>query len=359
VIDNPAASTIISAQEAESLLYHLVSINSPSAQEARASEYLVSWMTEHGFEAFVDEAGNAVGIRGQGAHEIVLLGHMDTVPGEIPIRIEGRNLYGRGTVDAKGALAAFVLAACQIEPPSGTRLIVIGATEEESATSRGARHVLSRYKPSACFIGEPSRWDRITLGYKGRLLVDWSWSGALAHSAGPVPTPAEQAVDYWSQIQDFTQTFNKNRERSFSKLDLSLRGINTENNGTHGSAQMHLGLRLPTDLKPEQAQRRLRAQSNGAKLSFYGGEQAYVGDKNTHLVRALMRAIRAQGGNPRFVLKTGTSDMNVVGPVWNCPIAAYGPGDSRLDHTPEEHVNLDEFHRSVAVLVGALIDLMH
>jgi LysW-gamma-L-lysine carboxypeptidase len=46
--------------------------------------------------------------------------------------------------------------------------------------------------------------------------------------------------------------------------------------------------------------------------------------------------------------------MNVVGPVWDCPIVAYGPGDSRLDHTAEEHIRIDEYRRSISVLARAL-----
>ena len=65
-------------------------------------------------------------------------------------------------------------------------------------------------------------------------------------------------------------------------------------------------------------------------------------------------AIRAEGGSPRFVHKTGTSDMNVVGPAWGCPILAYGPGDSSLDHTPEEHIDLAEWARGVRVLAQVL-----
>ena len=49
--------------------------------------------------------------------------------------------------------------------------------------------------------------------------------------------------------------------------------------------------------------------------------------------------------------------MNVVGPRWNCPIVAYGPGDSALDHTPNEHLNLDEYGRAVRVLTQALTRL--
>ena len=57
-------------------------------------------------EAHVDEVGNAVGVRGSGAREVLLLGHIDTVPGVIPVRVADGVLHGRGTVDAKGPFAA-------------------------------------------------------------------------------------------------------------------------------------------------------------------------------------------------------------------------------------------------------------
>ena len=46
--------------------------------------------------------------------------------------------------------------------------------------------------------------------------------------------------------------------------------------------------------------------------------------------------------------------MNVVGPIWQCPIVAYGPGDSQLDHTPDEHVVIAEYERAIAVLQTVL-----
>ena len=69
-------------------------------------------------------------------------------------------------------------------------------------------------------------------------------------------------------------------------------------------------------------------------------------------------SIRQAGGEPRFKVKTGTSDMNVVAARWRCPIVAYGPGDSCLDHTPHEHLSLEEFARSVDVLEGVLRSLL-
>jgi LysW-gamma-L-lysine carboxypeptidase len=71
-------------------------------------------------------------------------------------------------------------------------------------------------------------------------------------------------------------------------------------------------------------------------------------------VRALLRAIRAGGGTPGFKLKTGTCDMNVLGPVWRCSMVAYGPGDSALDHTPNERIDIGELLRAVEVLAQGL-----
>ncbi|HXV44652.1 MAG TPA: M20/M25/M40 family metallo-hydrolase, partial [Anaerolineae bacterium] len=77
------------------------------------------------------------------------------------------------------------------------------------------------------------------------------------------------------------------------------------------------------------------------------------------LVRAFLQTIRAAGGAPRFVVKTGTADMNVVAPYWpNTPIVAYGPGDSSLDHTPDEHIDLNEYLRAIEVLREVLVKLM-
>jgi LysW-gamma-L-lysine carboxypeptidase len=116
---------------------------------------------------------------------------------------------------------------------------------------------------------------------------------------------------------------------------------------------MTIGLRLPLGVNPDELASQL-TPDNGATLRTYSGEHAFAADKDNTLTRALRGAIRAFGGQPRFVYKTGTADMNVVGPVWKCPIVAYGPGDSALDHTPDEHIDLDEYLRAIDVLTHVL-----
>src|SRR6185369_9604370 len=124
----------------------------------------------------IDTAGNAYGIRGatSAPNTLILLGHIDTFPGEIAVRVENEQLYGRGSVDAKGALCTFAEAAAQAQIPEGWRIIVAGAVEEETASSKGAHYISDHLKPTYCIIGEPSSSNRITLGYKGRILVEYT-----------------------------------------------------------------------------------------------------------------------------------------------------------------------------------------
>ena len=84
---------------------------------------------------------------------------------------------------------------------------------------------------------------------------------------------------------------------------------------------------------------------------------AWTCEKNSPLVRAFLGGIRAQGGMPAFVYKTGTADLNIVAPVWGCPALVYGPGDSALDHTPTEQLPLADYLQAVAVLQHALKEI--
>jgi [amino group carrier protein]-lysine/ornithine hydrolase len=120
------------------LLEEMLAIPSPSTQERALGQWLVSRMRSMGFAARRDEAGNVVGFWGSGPKEVLLLGHIDTVPGFIPVRREGDRLYGRGAVDAKGPLAAAIKAVSRQPVGTGVRFTIIGAVEEEGS-SRGAK----------------------------------------------------------------------------------------------------------------------------------------------------------------------------------------------------------------------------
>ncbi len=325
-------------------------------------EWLVTRMRSLGYEGtFVDEAGNAVGVMGKGTKQVVLLGHIDTVPGKINVEQIGNLLYGRGTADAKGPLACFVDAVAQVGVKDGWQFVVIGAVEEER-DSEGARFVASQYKPDFAIIGEPNQWDRIALGYKGSAWANVTVKRGQAHTASGEETAAEAAVEAWLKIKAYVDSFNADKPRAFDKLLLTLRGMESDSNDFEQWARLKVGVRLPVVVSPEdwyaklneisdshlQGDCHLTVEPTGFAIPAWGCE------KNTQLVRSFLSGIRSQGGEPRFVYKTGTADLNIVAPVWKCPAVVYGPGDSALDHTPNEHIDLEEYAKAVTVLSEAL-----
>jgi LysW-gamma-L-lysine carboxypeptidase len=346
-----------------STLIGLVSQYSPSGQEHSAVEWLVVRMKSLGYDdAFVDEAGNAVGVIGKGTRQVVLLGHIDTVPGEIPVRVEDGVLYGRGSVDAKGPLASFVDAVAKVGAKAGWQFVVIGAIEEER-NSEGARFVATQYKPDFAIIGEPNQWDRMALGYKGSAWANVMVKRGQAHTASGEETAAEAAVEVWLRIKAYVDSFNADKPKVFDKLLLTLRGMESDSNDFEQWARLKVGVRLPVEVSPEDWYTRLNetlkvfetfrvlVEPIGFAIPAWGCE------KNTQLVRSFLSGIRSQGGEPRFVYKTGTADLNIVAPVWKCPVVVYGPGDSALDHTPNEHINLDDYQKAVDVLTAVLLSL--
>ncbi|MDE2690053.1 MAG: M20/M25/M40 family metallo-hydrolase [Acidobacteriota bacterium] len=388
------------------LVQGLVAVPSLSRHEAAASGWLSEQMAARGLErCHVDGALNAVGELGDPAASrlVVLLGHIDTVPGNIPVRIEDDGsphgvLHGRGSVDAKGPLASFVAAAARLggdwARAHDLRVIVAGATEEEAATSRGAHFLLKRLNgrdepaPDFCIIGEPSHWHRVTLGYKGRLLIDLMARRPSSHTAGPEVGVGITAFDLWRRLEQVAERHGG--RTPFERVLPSLRSIGTTSDGLYDTVRADYGLRLPvdfdvsalveeltdwfggaaadidgplfSDLDPERGTGTIRCEQGhaGLELSLRGYEIGVRADRHSPLVRAFLAAIRAVGGPqvaPKFVVKTGTCDMNIVWPVWRCPILAYGPGDSTLDHTPNEHLDLNEYLLAVDTVELALRNL--
>jgi LysW-gamma-L-lysine carboxypeptidase len=338
-------------------LVGLVSQYSPSGQERGAVEWLVERMRSLGYDsAYADQAGNAVGVMGKGSKQVILLGHIDTVPGKIDVEQDGDLLYGRGSVDAKGPLACFVDALAQVGAREDWQFIVIGAVEEER-DSEGARFIVDQYKPSLLIVGEPNHWDRVALGYKGSAWVNITIKHPQAHTASGEETAAEAAVDVWLKIKTYVDSFNADKPRAFDKLLITLRGMESDSNDFEQWARLKVGVRLPVDVSPESWYTKLNeitgeCHSLVEPIGF--AVTAWRCEKNTSLVRAFLSGIRSQGGEPRFVYKTGTADLNIVAPVWKCPAVVYGPGNSALDHTPNEHIRLQDYEKAVRVLSHVL-----
>jgi len=329
----------------------MVNIYSPTGSEAPLVSFLVKWARNHGFESHVDSAGNFIAQKGTGA-DVLLVGHVDTVPGELPVRIEHNILYGRGAVDAKASLAAFLEAASSIIPCN--RLVVVGVVDEEGS-SRGAHHLLTEYNPASIIIGEPSGWDSLTLGYKGKFHITYEDTREKTHSSLENISCIEQAMVFVTTLRAWCNSYNEGKSM-FYRLGMHVATFHSDTDGFSDAVLMTIIFRIPPGFQKNIFTSFIESRKGSAHLQYSSYEPPVKASKTNHLVSAFLRAIRSLNGKTTFKVKSGTSDMNIL-QAFRVPILAYGPGDSRYDHTPHEHISLIEFETSVAVLQKVLAGL--
>jgi len=347
------------------LLVKLVGIPSVTGEERACAEQLVTFFEERGREAWIDEMGN---VRAPADDGVLLTSHIDTVPGDIPVTVESRPtaevgwggsdepeadtlevLWGRGSVDAKGCLASMAVVAVR------TGASFLGVVGEE-VDSRGSRHVIEARdgEPDAVINGEPSGWDGITLGYRGLLAGRYVATSESGHSSRPENNAIQDAIAWWSAIEEefATDEWQPVFERVTPK-PTDIQGGLTDD-GLSVEATMDVQLRIPPSMSTEEVIEISDGHLDVAnRVTWYDRVEPVMQSPRTPVARAFRAAIRDSGGDPRLLRKTGTSDMNVFADHWDCPMVTYGPGDSDLDHAPNEHLPLAEYDKSVAVLEAA------
>jgi LysW-gamma-L-lysine carboxypeptidase len=339
---------------AAGLLRGMLEIPSSSYQERALADYLAVAMAHLGFQAHIDGVGNVIGVIERGAGPtLMLLGHLDTVPGQLPVRSEDGKLYGRGAVDAKGPLAAMICAAASAADFPG-RIVVIGVVEEETPRSRGAMAIRAAHdRPDVLIIGEPSGWSSVVLGYKGRLDLRYTVKCPATHPSNPVPKASELAIGCWATLVDL---LGPNASHGvFDQPGATLDRINADLT----TATVDLSVRIPPGFDVDMLVCALRDRLPAGDLEVLNSVAACRVGRADPAVRALVSGIRRLHAQPRLVVKTATSDMNTLAEVWDIPMATYGPGDSRLDHADDEHIVLSDYLRGIDVLSIAISELAH
>lgn len=328
---------------------------SPSHHEQAFSRALAERLEQRGWRAHVDEVGNTVASLGDGDTCVALLGHIDTVPGEVPVRLEGSRLFGRGAVDAKGALAAFVEAVELLEDAerAGKRFLLLGCVEEEVAITRGALHVRERYRPDFVVNGEPSGAHAVTVGYKGLVRLELEHRASRRHTASrDYRASAEHVIEAWNVLRRRCDGWNEGR--TLFEQDLpSLTDFHTGVEDAEEWARAHVSIRTGPSSETDALLASLGGVP-GVSVRTVSRKDAVNAGGNDALTRAFKQALRERGVRPTLRLKTGTSDWNTVASAWAVPTVAYGPGDSSLDHTPHEHIDLAEYEEGVSVLARVL-----
>ena len=341
------------------LLAELVATQSHSGDEAAVAALLHTFFEQHDRDAFIDAAGN---LRAPADDSVLLTSHMDTVPGGPEVRVvegdeglavDGAVLHGRGCVDATGPLAAMAVAAVE------AGVSFAGVVQEET-DSAGARHLLAdRAAPDAVINGEPSGWDAVTLGYRGLVAGTYTVETPSGHSSRPEPNAIDHAAEWWQTVREAVEDDSAGESGVFDSVTATATAFDggLSDDGDTVEATVDAQFRVPPGKTPGAVRESVEAATVEGSLGWTDEIPPLLGDPRSSVAAALRAGIRATGGEPTHLRKSGTADANLYADGWDVPVATYGPGNSSLDHAPDERLPLEAFDRSIAALTTACTQL--
>lgn len=312
---------------ASELLVKMVETYSPTGQETDLAGLLLNRMQRLGFTAEIDEVGNVIGRIGEGRPRVLLCGHMDTVPGFIPVKVEDEVLYGRGAVDAKAPLAAMIVAAEELSRDGYKgQIIVVGAVDEEGKGTGIKQLVNDGLDIDFAVFGEPTNVDTITVGYRGSLLLKITCMTETGHASAPwlFENSIEKAFEVWNLIKGYTAE-HENPESRFNSLSSCLRRIEGGETASivPPRCDMHIEIRIPPSLTVKTVtdeviglikEYKVKNPAVTIEVNTEDFTEPYVADRHSPLVRAFSHAIlRVRGTRTKLIYKTGTGDMNIFG----------------------------------------------
>lgn len=359
----------IDTNYAINLLRKMLEIYSPSGAEEELSLFLTDEMERIGFDrVWRNKVGNVYGEIGSGGPTVLLCGHMDTVPGMIPVRVEGEKIYGRGAVDAKSSLAAMINAAVLLKESSLGGKVLVACVVDEERGGRGIKSLLREGINIDCAIfGEPSGINNITFAYKGHLRLRVILKTSTGHLGAQhlLPNAIEKGIDFWLKLKETFESKYRSPLGIFYSLTPSLveiRGRSTTSS-IPDICSMSIDIRMPPTMPSGRAMEivngvveEFREESKcEVSLKVIGAVEPYVADKNNIVIRSLRDAIFEEvRGEARLIRKTGTGDMNIFGMHKGVPVATYGPGESILSHSYNEYINIQEYLTSIRVYKRAI-----
>jgi LysW-gamma-L-lysine carboxypeptidase len=243
---------------------------------------------------------------------------------------------------------------------------LVGAVEEEGSSAGVKSIIESGNSYDLAVFGEPSGASNVVIGYKGSLQLQVICLTKGGHSASPWLSKSsyEKAFGFWNTLQD--ALIKNDSSSKFSAVTGCITSA-TAGNGSNtipSRTTLEIDIRIPPGLQAAELTETIRKfasqyeeghQDVHLQIVVKDQSEAFLGSDNSIAVRAFRWAIRKTiGEQVALVKKTGTSDMNLFAKSYSLPMVAYGPGDSSLDHTENEHVSLSEYLTSIEVLASAI-----
>ncbi|NIJ19259.1 succinyl-diaminopimelate desuccinylase [Sphingomonas naasensis] len=300
---------------------------------------------------------NLLATRGSQGTHFAFAGHLDVVPpgegwasGAFAPEVRGDLLYGRGAVDMKGAIAAFVAAAARV--PAEGRLSLIITGDEEGPATFGTPKLIERMaergvKPDLCLVGEPTSaqrlGDTIKIGRRGSTVIWIDVPGKQGHVAYPhlADNPIPKLVAALAEIDAITLDTGNDW---FQASNIEVTDIHTSNPATNvipGNARARLSIRFNDMQRGDDLIARIEAivqrHAPGAQVrgTVYG--ESFLTQPGA-LSELVAGAIEAKLGIvPELSTSGGTSDARYL--VKLCPVVEFGLVNATM-HKLDEAVAL-------------------
>ncbi|MGE0405617.1 MAG: M20/M25/M40 family metallo-hydrolase [Candidatus Korobacteraceae bacterium] len=315
------------------LTRQLVDIESTTGNERSVGEFLLDYLSALGYHtrAVPVEATrfNVLAVPPEQQQPAVFFStHMDTVPPFLPSSEDDSRIYGRGTCDAKGIIAAQIGASEQLRRTGHAAGLLFLVGEERD--SLGARVANQQPSPGARFLinGEPTE-NRLVLASKGALRVQLTAKGRMAHSA--YPELGESAIDKLlealGRLRSLPLPVNPDVGPTTMNIGLIEGGRAPNVIPDHARAQLLYRLVAPA----EELRRQIVETVGALAEAEFVLEIPYV-------------RLRSLDGVPTMVAAF-TTDIPALS-NWGEPLLL-GPGSIHVAHTEREHVEKAQLHDAV------------
>ncbi len=333
---------------------------------SEAAGFVKGWLEARGIEAERDEVRGLPVIRAEvgpgSAPTVVLHGHLDVVPGlpgQFDPRVEGDRLYGRGSYDMKGAIAAMLLVAAAMRDQDRVRvrLGIVGDEESEEEAERGSDHLVdSGFTGDFAITGEPTDLH-IGVEAKGVLALRLEVAGRSAHGATPWlgDNAVLNAIDVFRSIESLP--FARHSSELFDRPSINLGRIwgGDALNKVPDRCVIDVDIRYLPDQDPVAILAQVRGIAGIRATPLLTRPPATV-DRDSAFVQGLRRAAAEHHhGEPMSVGRDGASDAVSFLRV-GVPAVEFGPvGDGH--HGPEEWVSissLDTYRQALESFLRAV-----
>lgn len=361
------------------LTSQLIAFPSETPTSNRAiSDFLAQVLEEAGFTvevlSYLDDNGvekvNVVGKKGGGSGGLGLFSHSDTVPGNVgwePFTPEVKDgkLYGRGSCDMKGPLAATIVAAARFDAEQLAKPLFIAITSDEENGHVGSYFIVEHSKlltggwPEYCVVCEPSELEPV-YAHKGGARIVVTAHGVSAHTSTDKGESANfKIAPFLAEMAELAQVFKSDKRFQNDEFSPPTNGFNLVlNDGgvplnvTAGKTVASVGLRAMPDAATEEAIQMVvdRAKAHNLEVETRGLPHFYVAP-DSPVVQA---ACRATGAERPVTVPYGTEAITYQSYM---PSVVLGPGNIAQAHTVGEFIDITQLEEAVEVYSRLITEL--